>query len=52
MALCLGLCTWLGSLADARWHTGPFATVAGALLGTAAAFYGVFREVARVEKLK
>ena len=52
MALCLGLCTWLGSRADVRWHTDSLFTVAGALLGTAAAFYGVIREVVRLGKPK
>lgn len=50
IAICIGLCTWLGNWADARWQTDPYLTVAGALLGIAAAFYGLYREVARLDK--
>jgi ATP synthase protein I len=50
IAICVGGCTWLGAWLDARWHTDPALTLAGALLGTASAFYGVWREVMRLGK--
>ena len=48
MALCIGLCVGLGVVADHRWHTEPALTLTGFGLGVAAAFYGLFREVARL----
>jgi F0F1-type ATP synthase assembly protein I len=37
----LGLGYWL----DGKWNTRPYLTIAGALLGAAAAFYVLYREV-------
>ena len=48
MARCIGLCVYLGVVVDHRWHTEPAGTLVGFGLGTAAAFYGLFREVARL----
>ncbi len=50
MAACIGLCTYLGLLADQRWHTGNAWTLVGFLVGTASAFYGLFREIRRLPK--
>ena len=50
MGLCIGLCTYLGYLADQRWHSGTTATLVGFMLGTGAAFYGLIKEVRRLSK--
>lgn len=47
MAACIGLGGYLGTLGDEKWHTGNALTIVGFLLGTAAAFYGLFRELGR-----
>ncbi len=47
MAVCVGLGGYLGVLGDEKWHTGNTLTILGFLLGTAAAFYGLFRELGR-----
>ena len=47
MGLCIGLCSYLGVLADRHWGTGTVGTLIGFLIGAAAAFYGLFREVRR-----
>lgn len=43
MAAAVGLPTWLGWYLDKRWGTTPWLTLAGVLLGTAAAFVEMFR---------
>ena len=48
MGLCIGLCSYLGLLADQRWSLAPLGTILGFVLGTAAAFYGLVREISRV----
>jgi hypothetical protein len=50
MAACIGLCSYLGLLADQKWHTGNVWTLVGFLLGTASAFYGLFKELRRLPK--
>ena len=50
MALCVGLGSCLGLLADRRWGGGVVWTIVGFFLGVAAAFYGVFQEVRRLSK--
>jgi hypothetical protein len=49
MALCVGGLTWLGSWLDRVWQTGFLLTGIGFFLGMAAGFWGVFREVLRVD---
>lgn len=48
MGLCIGLCSYLGVLADRHWGTGTVGTIIGFLIGVAAAFYGLFRELRRL----
>lgn len=50
VAICVGGGTGLGAWLDVRWHTDPWLTVSGAVLGTASAFYGVWQEVVRLGK--
>ncbi|HEY3397575.1 MAG TPA: AtpZ/AtpI family protein [Armatimonadota bacterium] len=50
MGLCIGLCTWLGLWADGRYGTGTLYTLIGFGVGTAAAFFGLFRELARLSR--
>ena len=45
MGACIGLCSYLGVLADHKWHTGSLWTIVGFFVGTAAAFYGLIREL-------
>jgi F0F1-type ATP synthase assembly protein I len=52
IAICVGGGLWLGAWADARWHTEPWFTLAGGILGPVCAFYGVYNEVARLGKGK
>jgi hypothetical protein len=47
MALCVGGFSYLGIRLDGVWGTGTLMTILGFLLGTAAGFYGVFREALR-----
>ena len=50
MAACIGLCTYLGMLADHKWHSETTGTIVGFFLGVAAAFYGLFKELRRLPK--
>jgi len=47
MAACIGLGGYLGTLGDRKWDTGSILTIVGFLVGTVAAFYGLFRELGR-----
>jgi predicted cobalt transporter CbtA len=48
MGICLGLGSYLGVLADHRWHTGVVWTLVGFAVGVAAGFYGLFNELGRL----
>jgi hypothetical protein len=47
LVLCVTAFTYLGIKLDEVWQTGGIVTAAGAVLGTAAGFYGLFREAFR-----
>ncbi len=50
LAISVGLGAWLGLWLDERWGTGPWMTVLGVVIGSAAGFRELFREVNRYRR--
>ena len=50
LAISVGLGAWLGLWLDERWGTGPWMTVLGVVIGSAAGFRELLREVNRYRR--
>ena len=50
LAISVGLGAWLGLWLDERWGTGPWLTVLGVVIGSAAGFIELLREVNRYKR--
>jgi len=49
-AASVGLLTFVGYLLDKKWHTKPWLTLVGAILGVAVGFYNFFKTVFWLDK--